>query len=126
MEPFVYEPIDLANPSFCLVRLYQDNEGPVRCELFHTHIHDAEDAVEYEALSYTWDGVIKSCSIYLNGRQMPITESLFHALQHLRYTYEDRVFWIDAICIDQQNIEERGHQAGQMASINLPDKSSFG
>ncbi|KZM25414.1 hypothetical protein ST47_g3442 [Ascochyta rabiei] len=117
MESYVYEPIDLANASFRLVRPYQDDTGPIRCELFHAQIHDAKDAIEYEALSYTWGGTIKSCNIELNGKNMPVTERLFHALQHLRYTHEDWIFWIDAICLDQQNISERGHQVQQMAPI---------
>ena len=39
------------------------------------------------------------------------------ALQHLRYKETDRVLWVDAICINQQNHLERGHQVRHMASI---------
>lgn len=48
---------------------------------------------------------------------MPVTKSLLLALQDLRQPHEDRIMWIDAICIDQDNDKERGHQVLQMASI---------
>ena len=38
-------------------------------------------------------------------------------LQYLRYEEKFRILWIDAICVDQQNIEERGHQVSRMADI---------
>src|SRR5579859_2365609 len=48
---------------------------------------------------------------------MGITQNLYLALHHLRFEDQDRILWIDAICIDQGNVEERGHQVRQMADI---------
>lgn len=48
---------------------------------------------------------------------MSITESLHEALWHLRKPDEDRVLWVDALCIDQTNIKERGHQVSRMGEI---------
>ena len=39
------------------------------------------------------------------------------ALQHLRHTYEPRVLWADAICIDQANTGEQSHQVAMMSDI---------
>lgn len=117
MKHFTYEPIDLDYPSFRLVRLFRGDQGSVQCELFHAQIHDAEDALEYEALSYTWGGQSKPCSIDINGRPFSVTESLFRALLYLRDEQVDRILWIDAICIDQENDIERGHQVRRMALI---------
>lgn len=38
-------------------------------------------------------------------------------MKRFRTGHEDRVLWIDALCIDQGNPQERGHQVRQMASI---------
>lgn len=73
--------------------------------------------MEYEALSYTWGSAHKQYDIEISGNTLPITENLHLALQHLRHPEEDRILWIDAICIDQDNVGERGHQVRQMASI---------
>lgn len=117
MHPYVYEPLDVSQPSFRLVRLIQGEESEIKCDLWHAAIYDAEDAIEYEALSYTWGSNDKPHSIEINGRSLSVTKSLLEALQHLRQKNEDRILWIDAICIDQNDLKERGHQVQQMPAI---------
>lgn len=46
----------------------------------------------------------------------PITENLYSALLHLRGN-KPRVLWIDAICIDQSNLQEKSHQILKMGNI---------
>ncbi|EJT75999.1 hypothetical protein GGTG_05924 [Gaeumannomyces tritici R3-111a-1] len=55
--------------------------------------------------------------ISLNGLRHAVTPNLYKALQCLRHQDTDRILWIDAICIDQGNHIERGHQVGQMRLI---------
>jgi hypothetical protein len=45
------------------------------------------------------------------------TTNLKSALQHLRNFTKPRVIWVDAICINQQDDAERGHQVRQMDQI---------
>lgn len=117
MELYTYRPIDLEECSFRLIHLPKRDGGPLRCEIFHTDLRDAENGMEYEALSYTWGDLHKSHELEVNGKTLPITRNLHLALQHLQNPHEDRILWIDALCIDQENIEERGHQVRNMASI---------
>jgi hypothetical protein len=53
----------------------------------------------------------------VDGEAMYITASLDSALRHMRDRYRKRQVWADAICINQDDIEERNHQVGQMASV---------
>ncbi len=46
-----------------------------------------------------------------------ITTNLFFALGRLRKNTEARYIWIDALCINQDNGEERNHQVPLMGSI---------
>lgn len=46
-----------------------------------------------------------------------ITKNLHEALQHMRLPDEDRILWIDAVNIDQDNVQERGHQVKQLRDI---------
>jgi ankyrin repeat protein len=118
MENFEYESLDLEDDlSFRLVHLFKGEDGPIQCTIFHANLHDVVGVIEYEALSYTWGGVAKQHTIEVDGKEMAVTENLYLALRHLRYTYEDRILWIDAICINQGNHKERGHQVRQMGSI---------
>jgi len=48
---------------------------------------------------------------------VPVTANLHEALVHLRDVYPGITIWIDALCIDQDSLRERGHQVAQMKEI---------
>jgi hypothetical protein len=87
----------------------------IRCEVFEASL---DDSPSYDALSYTWG--LASCPHYpilLNGRTFLARENLWLALYQLQNTAEPVVIWIDAICIDQENTQERDHQVRMMKAI---------
>lgn len=71
----------------------------------------------YEALSYVWGTEDAIHPIVINERNVYVRQNLLLAMQHLRSDTGVRVLWIDATCIDQQNIHERNHQVTQMGMI---------
>lgn len=72
----------------------------------------------YEALSYAWGEAAFPNHIELNrSNTVPITKSLYTALQYLRFTESTRSLWIDALCINQNDVEERSAQVAMMVSI---------
>ncbi|KAI1455534.1 HET-domain-containing protein [Annulohypoxylon moriforme] len=71
----------------------------------------------YDALSYTWGGLQKTNEIGVDGQTLGITRNLYMALTKLRSPTESRCLWIDAICIDQGNVQERNHQVQMMKRI---------
>jgi len=118
MAEYKYQPIDLDTSGVCLLQLFRGNfVAEVRCDLFEGWISQARDGFPYEVLSYTWGSTEKTAQITVNGSPMRVTSSLYTALQYLRLEDEDRVMWIDAICIDQENLEERRHQVQHMSDI---------
>ncbi|KAH9208075.1 heterokaryon incompatibility protein-domain-containing protein, partial [Leptodontidium sp. 2 PMI_412] len=76
-----------------------------------------KDKPEYEALSYVWGKPKVTESISLNGQPFNITTNLFLALRRLRHEDKPRLLWIDAICIDQSNTQERQQQVSRMKEI---------
>lgn len=61
--------------------------------------------------------------IIVNHQRVEIRENLFSALLQLAPKTGFRVLWVDALCIDQSDIEERTHQVAQMGEIyQLADK----
>jgi len=75
---------------------------------------------EFEAVSYAWGSTENPINILIgeSGREtLTITQNLAKALPYLRYKDKPRILWIDAICVDQQNPKERGHQVKRMADI---------
>lgn len=70
--------------------------------MFETFLNHVE-AIPYEALSYVWGNKESTEMIRVDGCLLKVTENLFEALSSLRKAREDRLIWIDAICIDQSH-----------------------
>ncbi|KAJ8523080.1 hypothetical protein ONZ45_g415 [Pleurotus djamor] len=75
------------------------------------------DNPPYEALSYVWGDASVVREIIFGGRTWPVTSNLFVALQYLRSNEESRVVWIDALCINQNDVKERNEQVRIMGEI---------
>lgn len=76
-ERFEYQPLDLEERTFRLVRLLRGDTGPIQCELFHAFNRDEDDLLEYEALSYAWGSLERSCSLRINGRKCTSRRACF-------------------------------------------------
>jgi len=118
MAVYKYRPIDLDGPAVRLLRLIRGNlTDDIQCDVFEGWLNQLEGGIPYEALSYTWGSTEKAAKITVSGSTMHVTENLYVALQNLRFKDEDRILWIDAICIDQDNKQERRHQVQHMSYI---------
>ena len=71
----------------------------------------------YEAISYVWGDPKDTVDIGCNGLRVPITVSLADALRNFRRTSEPRVLWADALCINQIDKQEKGHQVKRMGEV---------
>lgn len=80
------------------------------------------ESVRYSALSYVWGPPHVTKEIQVDGKSYHVTENLHAAMLQLRAMDMEsgswyRLWWIDAICIDQGNLDEHGHQVNFMARI---------
>jgi hypothetical protein len=91
-----------------------NHEDPLVCTLFATNI---EQAPGYEALSYVWGNGSTNLELECGQGVLHITANLDDALRQMRKTAEARIIWVGAICIDQSNVLERGHQVNQMGRV---------
>ncbi|KAJ1324617.1 HET domain-containing protein [Microdochium nivale] len=71
----------------------------------------------YEALSYTWGASTGTVPIICEGQTLLVTPNCASALVHLRNRFKSRQLWIDAICIDQNSVEEKNQQVPLMGKI---------
>ncbi|KAL2061112.1 hypothetical protein VTL71DRAFT_7385 [Oculimacula yallundae] len=112
----LYQLLRLDDQEIRLLRLHPDrNEfAPVKCTLFKSSLKKPEN---YRALSYVWGDGKTPKSAQINGLETNITENLFSALRHLRRIEGDIVYWIDALCINQTNNEEKNVQVRKMRDI---------
>jgi hypothetical protein len=121
MEKFQYTPLNASKTEIRLIELLpratkcssQSELGP-RCNLIHVSLDDKPD---YAALSYTWGDPRDTQTIMIGSCSVPVTRNLYFALKHLQYKKTARVIWVDALCINQSDNEEKGWQVELMREI---------
>lgn len=95
-----------------------DLRDPILCSM---ETVNPETCGAYTALSYSWgmneDGDTSFCrQIFIDGKVKPVTQNLYEGLCRLRAFENGLRIWIDAICINQRDLEERSAQVSAMAS----------
>jgi hypothetical protein len=113
---FHHGPLDYTKGAIRLLKVLPDlsSAGFIQCQIWH----DDVDA-QYACLSYVWGPESDQHTILLNGAEHRIRKNLFDFLTMAQpiCAQSERIFWIDALCIDQDSIAERNHQVAQMGSI---------
>ena len=108
--------------SLRLLKLMHAKEpsSDVICELFEVP-PDQQRILKYEALSWTWPAEDSKHLITISENNkafdFAISDNLFHALKVLRRQDESRTLWVDAICINQQDNNEKNHQIPMMPTV---------
>ncbi|KAH7134407.1 heterokaryon incompatibility protein-domain-containing protein [Dactylonectria macrodidyma] len=101
----------------------EQSKEPIECRI---EVHRLLEAPEYEALSYTWGQMDRHLPVSILGTDSDSNETeeallatpqLLMALRRLRLPSTPRLLWIDQLCIDQENVEERGSQVQLMGNI---------
>lgn len=120
MVPFNYSELQLGPNTTRLVRLLpsEKDDTPIRCELITYILPESTGRKHlYEALSYVWGSQCETHTITVNGCDLHVTRNLYTALVHLRDNQLERILWIDAICINQEDDDEKSEQIPLMRSI---------
>jgi hypothetical protein len=119
MPGYCYSPLLLAGDSIRLLRLKpaEDKSADIHCELFEYVLHDFSTVHLYEALSYVWGSSEKKRRVFMYSCSFDVTDNLYAALLELRHHTMERTMWVDAMCINQDNREEKEHQIRIMAKI---------
>ncbi|KAF2849384.1 hypothetical protein T440DRAFT_351007, partial [Plenodomus tracheiphilus IPT5] len=73
----------------------------------------------YDAISYVWGAPLLVFPLYHvnDGSQIFVTENLDAALRRLGHHLDDTRLWADAVCINQQDQEEKALQIPRMVDI---------
>ena len=112
---FQYEPLKGLN-NFRLLKLEAGRAtDPLKITLFPSSISDCLN--RYAALSYTWGDPNSRVKISCDGFLFHITSNLHSALTKLRLPDLGLMLWVDAICINQNDLEERAIQVALMSQI---------
>lgn len=80
-------------------------------------VHPDSDQNDYLGLSYTWGEPKPTAPIHINGAVVDIRQNLFEFLLEMQRQREDRWFWIDALCINQGDLDEKTAQVRMMGDV---------
>ncbi|KAL6413247.1 hypothetical protein AUP68_02753 [Ilyonectria robusta] len=110
-----YQPLSAASNEIRILSIKPAKrpQDEIKCQLEHVPLAASSN---YVALSYCWGGSDKTVPVRVNNQITHVTPSLASALTEIRSRGHVKV-WADAICINQDDDEERSHQVLRMAAI---------
>ena len=140
--PYEYRPLSSDKSEVRILKLIGGGKETdlIECSLLHVDFDRAGKAThgdpdftplsQFIALSYTWGEPKFDESILIDGHSFPVTKNLKDALVRLRTTPRPGInlpykavqptesyWWIDAICVNQADIDERNAQVLLMRRI---------
>lgn len=118
---FHYLPLGSQPGGFRLLTLLPGSPDTLlHCQLSNSSLTTRP---EYDALSYVWGSPSSPNDsgnvLVLDGHRFPATANLVSALRHLRPPTGAApiTLWVDAVCINQADLDERGRQVSMMRDI---------
>ena len=119
---FKHKALDNPAESIRLVHIRAQQTAPFLDLGLSTH--SLADNIQYFAVSYTWGDGGFTEDIILNGHLMKITKNCRYALDQINRQYpsdecsqEPTYLWIDSICINQEDNDEKSYQVAMMGDI---------
>lgn len=118
MTCYTYAPLDESNNEIRLLIIWHDEwEASLQCSI---RVVSLNDAPVYRTLSYVWGDPGPQTDIFIDDCTISVNSNLADAIRRLRASISDHErleIWIDAVCVDQKNIPERGHSVTLMRKI---------
>ncbi|KAF1929954.1 HET-domain-containing protein [Didymella exigua CBS 183.55] len=109
-----YEYGELPQDAFRYLTLNSGvGNDPLVCTLHTSRI----DKADYEAISYVWGSEEQPDDIECDGMLLKTTSNLKDALRQVRLADSPRRLWADSVCINQKDLEEKGHQVKNMGQV---------
>jgi hypothetical protein len=112
-----YHPLDAEHQEIRLLTLQPAGawDEPIRCT---TSVVSLLDEPQYDALSYVWGDWENSQQIHVDEQAVKVTRNLYKALRRIRNHHSEPVrLWVDAVCINQGDEQERGSQVSLMGKL---------
>lgn len=123
LNPYTYKPLDrTASIRILFLEPAATFSAPLIGELLHDDreiiLNDLTDTRQYETVSYAWGEPVFTHWITLDRTtRLSITENVDSILRHLRKNHRQVRLWVDAICLNQQDAQEKGVQVQLMGEI---------
>ncbi|KAK2745151.1 heterokaryon incompatibility protein HET-6-like protein [Colletotrichum kahawae] len=114
------KPLKSTEIRLAVLSTAESPDFPVHLDL---EIYELDDCPEYEAVSYLWGGenddTTPCCPIYVGPFWYVLfqTKNCWDMLRFMRPWRGVRMVWVDAVCINQEDVPERSQQVANMSRI---------
>lgn len=153
LQPSIYQPLNSSAPEIRLLRIEGASPPPssfasyveskqtrllnilegwipplrhpttaIQCRL---ETFKLQETPPYRALSYTWGDTCNPGSIEVDGQTVPVSRNLLNALRRIRRDHWLPYLWVDALCINQGDDDEKSLQVPLMSKIYGMAESVF-
>ncbi|KAI1335731.1 heterokaryon incompatibility protein-domain-containing protein [Xylariaceae sp. FL0016] len=92
----------------------RDSGEEVYCEIVY---HLLPKMVDYHAISYTWGDTTEKTTMAVNGKAMVVPRKVAEMLRALRHDWKPVLLWIDFVCINQNDNDEKSHEIQLMRHV---------
>ncbi|KAN0099376.1 Heterokaryon incompatibility protein (HET) domain containing protein, partial [Hyaloscypha variabilis] len=125
LKPYTHKHLE-SQDTIRILCLYpaQSHSDPLEFDLEHRARSElltdcSETALHYDAVSYVWGTPVFPHSMYSRQQAtyLKITPSVNSFLHQFRKKAGARLLWVDAICLDQKNDDEKSEQVPLMGEI---------
>ncbi len=93
-----------------------DDVQPVHCTIVYISLTD-DARQSFETISYTWGDPKLRSTIYVDGHRLDVPASGERVLRRMRHSDRPRLLWLDAVSINQADLDERSQQVTIMHEI---------
>lgn len=107
----------LLNGQIRTIILLPGTGDKIRISMQVCSLSTTTETQAYEAVSYVWGPPIMTSSLMCDGIEVKVTGTIYSLLRCLRHEDSPRRLWIDAVCINQADIQERNFQVSLMKQI---------
>jgi hypothetical protein len=111
---YIYKPLN-SHREIRLLRISRRLPSTeIETELIHVAL---ENAPAYECISYTWGDATKTNRIFVNNLQFKVSANVYEILDEKASVWSSGLLWIDSICINQDDPEEKSKQVQLMRKV---------
>jgi hypothetical protein len=112
-----YSPLDSDQKEIRLLILQPGSSDSILCCTLEQAFLDTWPPPAYETISYVCGDQTIRATINLDGSEVRVPATSEAALRRMQLESRPRTLWIDSICINENDVDERGHQVGMMFEI---------
>ena len=112
---FTYVALPDPSKQFRLISFQPSSDDTrIDCQL---EVHDIANSPPYYAISYHYGDSSAVDTILVNGQETQVNRNCWHALHQVRAQSRSGLFWVDSVCINQSDVNEKSLQVHRIAAI---------